>query len=43
LGGSKESIKLREENVELKKKIMQLENKIQLGGNDSGSDYEQKM
>lgn len=38
-------MKLREENVDLKKKIMQLENQISMGGNGggSGSDYEQKM
>ena len=47
MGGTKQSIKLREENVELKKKIMNLENQLSMnnlggmGGN--GNDYEQKM
>lgn len=43
LGSSKELVKLREENVDLKKKLMSLENKLSMSVGDSGNDYEQKM
>ena len=45
LGGTKEAIKLREENIELKKRVMELENQLSMGGGAGGgdSDYELKM
>jgi len=43
LGSSKELVKLREENFDLKNKLMSLENKLSMSMGDGGNDYEQKM